>query len=102
MPVSALAKQAVRSVTVRSTLTPDVTVDPFGDESAQRAGAEAGPAGLLLGILRPSVYVNTPAGVVPIEPYGKPDANYMPLVLGAAAAGFGALLYFAWKGLRKK
>lgn len=56
--------------------------------------------GLIMGVLRPSVYLDTPAGVVPVEPYGPPDANYMPLVLSVAAILTGSVLYLAWKGLR--
>jgi len=50
-------------------------------------------------LLRPAVYLDTAAGEIPVEPYGKP-ANYGPVaaIVATAVAGIGAWLM--WRGVR--
>lgn len=103
------ALSLVRRVTVRSSLTPDVSYDPAtagggggggGGGAASPVAAEQGLAGLLLSVLQPAVYVETLGGeVLPIEPYGRP-ADYGPwLAAGLTLAALGAG-WLMWRGLR--
>lgn len=106
---SSLARAAVRNVTVRSNVTPDVEVDPFapapepgpgGAPGSQVSSAGGGIGGLLLGLLQPAVYLDTPAGTIPVEPWGKPDNTRAVLVGVAATAATAGLLWLAWRGLK--
>ncbi len=100
--VDQLARGAIQSVTVRSTLTPDVVIDPFSPDPTERQASVTDPSGLVLSFLRPAVYVQTPAGVVPIEPYGSPSSTFAPLALAIGAALTAGVLYFAWQGFKKR
>ena len=100
--VDTLARSAIQSVTVRSTLTPDVVIDPFSQDPGDRQASVTDPSGLVLSFLRPAVYIQTPAGVVPIEPYGSPDSTLAPVALAIGAALVAGVLYLAWQGFRKR
>ncbi len=69
-------------VTVKSSLTPPVQFDPFADDPAARRSS--GTVGdFLLGMLRPAFYLETPVGVVAVEPWGKPiEGGYRWVAVG--------------------
>lgn len=98
MSIESMARTAVSRVTIRTTATPDFVVeDPFGPvPQHERSPSILGP---LLGILRPSVYVEGPGTTLPIEPWGKPESKYAPFLMGAAALVIGGIGYLAVRGL---
>lgn len=79
----ALASSLVRGVEIRSNVTPTVTVDPFSESAPEQSGGALGD--FLLRLVKPAVYVQTPSGIIPLEPWGKPTPGMFPVVaLGAA------------------
>ena len=100
--VSAFAGAVTQEVTVRSQLTPAVTVYPFAEQTEAREVQGGGAGDLLMRVVKPAVYLKTPAGVVPVEPWGKPG-EYSPvagIVLAVVLAGTGYLVYRGLKSLR--
>lgn len=97
------ATGAVRSVVLRSNLSPDVELTnplevagPSGGGVRRRGGfSEA-----LLALMKPEVEVETAVGTVRIAPWGQPTMNlFWPIViLGAASAV--SLAIVVGKGLR--
>lgn len=70
-PISSL----VSNVTMRSQVTPEYVWTPSSETKAQ-----GGLTGLIMGFIRPAIYVKTPAGTMKMEPYGVPTTNYFPLL----------------------
>ena len=102
----AVARAAVKRVIMRSQFTPDVEVQPFGDNGTATT-VKGDPAtnsvtNAILGVVQPAFYVETAAGLVPLEPYGRPSGRYVPLLvvggvvvtLGAAYVCYRAVLSF--------
>jgi hypothetical protein len=79
-----LVSQAVRKITIRSTITPDVIYVPGQPPQAKGAGSGALPA--FGPFVRPEIEVDTPGGVVTAAPYGHPKANYFPIFAATLAA----------------
>lgn len=83
---------AVRSITIRSNISPDITIDPRAyDENGQplpgqqRSGqfAEA-----LLKFSKLEIDVDTPAGMIRVAPYGRPETNiFWPVVILGVCGG---------------
>lgn len=96
-----LSAQAIRAagleVEARSQITPDVSVRLYDDGAGVQLEHSAPPSGFgsaVMGMIRPAIYIHTPAGTYPIEPWGAPRKNLMPhMVVGGCALG-----YLAWKG----
>lgn len=78
---SALGREAVGRIEVRSQVSPPVVVDPFG-------GPPDAPPNPILAFVRPEVRVYDPTGrlVFAVAPYGEPADNYLPYLVGAATA----------------
>lgn len=85
----AFAGAAVKRVTIRTQFTPPITFEP-----AFEAGPDGEPvpsSGFSFGALvRPSITVEGAFGQQHYAPYGEPSANYVPYMLGGAAAVFAA------------
>ncbi len=91
---SALAKGLVKSVTVRSQITPDYTYDPWAPVPEAPPG---GGGSFLMDLVKPEITVETSAGPVAIAPYGAPTENYVPhVVFGGLAAVIGAFMLVVW------
>lgn len=94
-PISSL----VSNVTMRSQITPDYVWTPTSEQKAQ-----GGITGFIMGLIRPAIYVKTPAGTMKMEPYGIPTTNYFPLVVVATVltgVGVAAALVSIGKRLAK-
>lgn len=94
-----LFSSAVKQVTIKSTMTPDITYTPGPNGQATKTTG-GGPGEWILAALKPSFEVQTPAGPLKVAPYGEPTENYFwPVVagLGALALGTG---FFTVKGVK--
>jgi hypothetical protein len=82
--VRSLAGRAISRVTIKSQITPDYTVVPGAPSGAPKPGI----GNVLMGLVRPAIYVETPVGTIKTEPWGAPRKNYLPviLLLGGIAA----------------
>lgn len=108
--VSRLASQAsgaVRSVTLRSNISPDITLDPRQasgvDESGRLLPGRRGMfSEALLRFAKPEILVDTPAGVIRVAPYGRPTTNLFWPVMILGTAGGVALGILVFKSLSKK
>ena len=94
----AVGVAAIQSVTLRTQVSPPVTVDPFAE------GPPASPApNPFLSFVKPMIEVQTAAGRMVIAPYGEPTENYFPwLVAGAVVFFFGAVGLIGWVARRLK
>lgn len=82
-------------VVFRSTITPDFAYDPLAPAPPQEGG---GAGAWLMGLLKPAVYVDGPAGsVVSIEPYGRPTESYGWVVAAAAAGAAVGVGWVLWR-----
>jgi len=79
---------SVSRVTFKSQLTPDFEYDPSAPSSPPSGGGS-----WLLKLVKPAAYVETPLGVVPVEPYGTPTEDYFPFLVTALAL---VAVGFAW------
>lgn len=75
--VSALGRGAVRSITIRTQISPPITLDPFAE-----APPDA-PPNPFLAFLKPEITVETPTGAMTVAPYGRPTTNYLPWLIAA-------------------
>ena len=88
--VSALGQGAVKGVTIRTQVSPPVTVDPFAPSPRDA------PPNPLLSFLKPEITIETAAGTMVMAPYGKPTANHLPwLIAGAIVFGIGIVTTIA-------
>jgi len=89
---SALPAKLV-TVSIRSQLTPTLVVDPSsrGDQGSGNAFGDA-----IMSLIRPAIYVDTPAGRVTAAPWGEPTRNYLPALIVAGGIGVFAVLGFAY------
>lgn len=97
MPAASnLARAAIRRVTVRSSITPELTVDPFAPAGSQAQGG-GGLGDLLLRAVAPTVELDTAAGPVTVAPWGQPR----PVVgLALAAVTIAGAATIGWLVLR--
>lgn len=86
---SSVATRAISRVTIRSQITPDYDFDP---SVSSKPAPKGGIGNVLMGLIRPAVYVETPAGTIRAEPWGSPQSNYLPAL--AIVVGIGALAVF--------
>jgi hypothetical protein len=111
--VSSGAGGAVRRVTIRSNLSPDISLDPreaAGPGGMVAAGKDAPPvAGVrrrggfseaIMAFAKPEIEVETPIGVVRVAPWGQPTTNLFWPVVIIGAAGITALGILAYRGLK--
>lgn len=97
--IQSFAAQAVKGITFKSTLTGAVTIQqPLGPGQPATATVEGGSpfSKFMMEFSQPAIYVETPVGVIPFEPYGTPTQDYSTLlVVGSVAAiavlGIGAI-----------
>lgn len=75
---SSVATRAINRVTIRSQITPDYDFDP---SASSKPAPRGGIGNVLMGLIRPAVYVETPAGTIRAEPWGVPQSNYLPALL---------------------
>jgi len=89
---SSFAKSMVKTVTVRSQVTPDYTYDPWAPSP------EAPPAdSWLMNLVKPEVTIQTSGAPIVVAPYGTPTENYIPHALfGGAAAVIGTIMLIVW------
>lgn len=90
---------SVRSVTLRSQVTPEVTWRP-GARGAPGAAQQSGGGfgAWLLSVVRPDVEVDTAMGKFRVAPYGTADATYWPLLAAGGAIVGGTALFLAARG----
>lgn len=92
---SVLGRAAVRSITIRTQVSPPFTVDPFAPTQPDA------PPNPLLSWLKPEVTIETTSGNLVMAPYGTPSANYLPWLLGAIALfGIGAVVGIGYAARR--
>lgn len=96
---SSLARAAIRSVTVRSSITPALTVDPFAPAGAQAQGGGGGLGELLLRAVAPAVDLETAAGPVTIAPWGEPRPVVGFVLAAVTVAGAAALGWLVLRGI---
>lgn len=90
-----LAAANIGSVTFRSQVSPDVTVDPFAP-----APPDTAPNPFML-FVKPEITVRDRQGqiIASVAPYGAPTENYVPrLVIGGIVMAVGAVTVIAWLG----
>lgn len=91
---TSFAKSMVKSVTVRSQVTPDFTYDPWAPTPEQPPG---GGGSWLMEIIKPEITIEGGEQPIVIAPYGTPTENYMPHALfGSAAALVGVVMLIIW------
>lgn len=97
----------VRSVTIRSNISPDITLDPRAYAVDPRTGRPMGGerrgvfTEALLRFAKPEIEVETAAGRIRVAPYGAPTTNlFWPVVIFGAMGGI-ALGILAVKQMRK-
>ena len=95
-----LVNAAVKKITIRSQLTPEVSFVPGGAGQPDRIEKQPGFGAWLLNLLKLSVEVETPAGVVTSEPYGKPTANYFVPATVVAVAGAVTVGWLTYRGVK--
>lgn len=96
---SALGRQAIGRVEVRSQVLPTIVVDPFAPAADAPAPAGDGMAAALMSFVKPEVVILDPQGglVAALAPYGPPQRNYFPWIVGGAvAAVIGVVASIAW------
>lgn len=100
-PVGNLFGQTVNKVTLKTSVTPEMSYAPGAPgQPAQVTNETGGPGEFVLKFLQPDLEIETPAGTVSVAPYGKPEQNYFwPAAVVSLLAG-GALAYFAWVGFK--
>jgi len=76
--VNALGQGAVKGVTIRTQVSPAVTLDPFSTSPPDA------PPNPILMFLKPEITVDTAAGKMVMAPYGTPTANHLPWLIGGA------------------
>ena len=84
---SALPKTSSRglaTVFVRSQITPEVQIDPTASPEQQQARSGGGFGNWIMSLVKPAVYVETPAGTIKAAPWGEPTNNYLPALLIAS------------------
>ena len=86
---SSVATRAISRVTIRSQITPDYDFDPSVSSKPQ---PKSGIGNAIMGLIRPAVYVETPAGTIRAEPWGPPKSNYLPAIV--VAGGVVVLAFF--------
>lgn len=97
--VSTLGRQAIGKIEVRSQVLPTITVDPFAPATGVPAPAEDGMTAALMAFVKPEVVILDPQGglVAALAPYGPPQRNYFPWIVGGAvAAVIGVVASIAW------
>lgn len=69
-----VANEVVQSVEIRTQLTPPIVIDrPFAPSKTVQQPAGNPVSAALRKLLKTSIYVKTPGGVLPIEPDGPPS-----------------------------
>lgn len=88
--VQKLANAAIQEVTFKSTLTGTITFkQPLAPgDPAPAPVVEGNPFSQMIAkFAQPAIYVKTPAGTIPYEPYGEPIEDYSPLIVVGAVVG---------------
>jgi len=96
------AGEAVQKVEFKSQVTPPVTIDrPFAGTAEQPSlPAITGGTPLsdrILGFVKPAVYFHTPAGIFPVEPWGRPERDWSGWILAGSGLALGAALFVGIK-----
>lgn len=87
--LAAVGSSTVRDARFRSQVSPEIPLgDPF--RPTPRTAAEGGVNEAFLRFAKPAVYFQLAGRPMVIAPWGQPQTNYFPLLLGAAVIG-GAL-----------
>ena len=92
---SAIGRSAVRSITIRTQVSPPFTVDPFAPTQPDA------PTNPLLSWLKPEVTIETASGALVMAPYGTPTRNHLPGLLGGIVLlGIGAVIGIGYAARR--
>jgi len=76
------------TIQFRSQISPTISVDAAG----RTTGESNGFSTWLMGLIRPTITVTTPAGDYNAAPYGVPTANYgLPLIVAGGVLGLSIL-----------
>ena len=96
--VPEIFSSGVRRVRIRTQVTPDFEYVPGapGEPGTVTQGSGGGAA--LMQVVKPEIQVETVAGTVSTAPYGKPTANYFPLVVAGAALAAVGVGYLSARG----
>lgn len=92
----------VRSVTLRSSVSPDMNLDPrtMGGPSAGAPRRRGGFSEGLMAFVKPEIEVMTAAGPIHIAPWGRPRTNYFWPVVIVGGFGLTALTILAYRGIK--
>jgi hypothetical protein len=86
--LQSVGNAAIQGITFDSTLTGAITIQqplaPGQPATADVSGSTPWSKAMLA-IAQPSIYVSTPLGVIPFEPFGTPVNDYSGLILVAGA-----------------
>lgn len=89
----------VRRVTLRSNISPDISLDPAQATGARPRRGRFSEA--LLRFAKPEIEVETPAGAIRVAPYGPPTTNLFWPVVILGTAGAAALTILAVRRIRR-
>lgn len=87
--VRSAAPASLVTVSFKSQISPTINYDPA---SKQTTGKSNGFSDFLMGLIKPSIILHTPAGDIKSAPYGEPTSNYLPALVVAGSVGVLAIL----------
>ena len=97
-----IAGDQIKGVFFRSSISPDIQLDPSMVLSGQpRSVSEGGFGELFLRFAKPAVYLDTNLGAIRIAPWGDPTINLFPVILLGTVAAGAVIAGLIVKGLRK-
>lgn len=83
------ANTVVSNVTLNTTATGPLTISqPFAPGQPAQVQGGNPVSRRIAELLQPAIYVETPIGTIPFEPFGKPTEDYSAYILGFAVLGF--------------
>lgn len=85
--VSGTGSRLVKNVRIRTQISPEVNINPFGPTEGQKPS-------LLMSLIKPEIVVElTTSEPIVIAPYGTPTKNYMPaMVVVGGGIALGAIV----------
>ena len=95
-----VARRSIKRVVFRSTVSPEIELDP--NQEGPRDSGQGGGGEAFLRFVKPAWYIDMGGGVVKLAPWGEPTANYFPLLATAAAVAAAVGIGLVIRGLRRR